>query len=124
MAKKGAAQIDAILKLYAENITEDMKRIADEVAEEGVVRLKKDSPKRTGKYSRGWKKKTAYKSANEVRYTLHNSTKGWLTSFLEKGHAKRGGGRVAAIPHIKPVEDDIIKEYEKRVTEAIKNESK
>ena len=38
-----------------------------------------------------------------------------LPHLLEYGHAKRGGGRVPGRAHIKPVEDKITKDFERKV---------
>jgi hypothetical protein len=43
-----------------------------------------------------------------------------LAHLLEHGHAKRGGGRVRAIPHIAPAEEMGIRELEERITRALK----
>lgn len=42
-----------------------------------------------------------------------------LVHLLEKGHAKVGGGRVAAIPHVAPVADDMFDELEDAIAKAI-----
>ena len=43
-----------------------------------------------------------------------------LSHLLENGHAKRGGGRVQAIPHIKPAEQAGIEKLEEDIERALK----
>ena len=42
-----------------------------------------------------------------------------LTHLLENGHAKRGGGRVKAIPHIGKVNADVMEMVEKEILKRI-----
>ncbi|KAK9680615.1 hypothetical protein QE152_g38973 [Popillia japonica] len=65
--------------------------------------------KRTGKH--GWSV-TSQGSFTKPSFVVHNKKKPGLTHLLENGHALRQGGRARAIPHIKPVEEQCIKEYE------------
>ena len=72
-----------------------------DLAKGAVKQLKETSPKRTGKYAAGWTRKKKGKTI-----IVHNR-RYQLTHLLEKGHAKRGGGRVAARVHIAPVEKEV-----------------
>ena len=106
-----AAQINRILSEYGDEVRREMKPVIKDVAEQGVRHLKKGSPKRPGTgrhYASGWRVKVEEKRL-EVSATLYNSTKPGLTHLLEKGHAKRGGGRVDGIRHIEPVEEWVTK---------------
>lgn len=111
------AVVEAIQE-YADATAEGIKKAAGETADSCVKELRSTSPKQTGDYRKGWKKKKAFENATSVRYTVHNATDYQLTHLLEKGHAKRNGGRVAAIPHIEPAEQDAISEFEQKAKEA------
>lgn len=121
MAIKIGKLADAVmdgLREYAGAVTADVKAAAGKAADDCVKELRQTSPKETGDYRKGWKKKKAYESAGEVRYTVYNATDYQLTHLLEKGHAKAGGGRVEARPHIKTAEENAIEEMEKLAKEA------
>lgn len=112
-----ADEIVKSLKEYTTEVEEDLEEVEKEVADEAVSELKSSSPKRKGKYAKSWRKKvvkTAGSSLGKSQIVVYNSGHGQLTHLLENGHAKRGGGRVAPIVHIKPVEDKVIKDMESK----------
>ena len=101
------------LSEYSQEVADAIKKATDEVAEEAVQELKSTSPVLTGSYAKGWTKSKAYESKSAKRNTVHNKTDYQLTHLLEKGHASRNGGRVAAKVHIRPVEEKVKGEIEK-----------
>lgn len=107
-----------ILSEYKEEVEEGISIAGDKVAKNTVSNLKKNSPKRKksgGEYAKGWRI-TAIKG----KRIIHNKTKYQLTHLLENGHAKVNGGRVQGKPHIKPAEEQAIKEYVSEVEKVIK----
>lgn len=98
---------------FTEDVQEALATSADEVTEEAVKTLKATSPTRTKKYAKSWIRK---KTSNG--YVIHNK-RYYLTHLLEHGHAKRGGGRVEGIKHIRPVEEKAIKSFEQKVRDQL-----
>lgn len=100
------AQVEALLNQYGKQCSEVVNEAVHEVSKEALKKLKKESPKRTGRYKKGWKvKKNDDKfSANDILYGKEASTYA-IAHLLEHGHATRNGGRTAPIPHVKNVEE-------------------
>ncbi|MGL4523532.1 MAG: HK97 gp10 family phage protein [Bacilli bacterium] len=118
-----AIKIDALsqeltkaMAAYTKDIAEGMRKATNKVTTEAVKELHSlDDPKITGDYLKGWAKKKTIDG-----YTIHNKKKPGLTHLLEKGHAKRGGGRVNGIVHIRPVEERANKSFEDEVMKVIR----
>ncbi|WP_412674932.1 HK97 gp10 family phage protein [Bacillus nitratireducens] len=109
-----ASEIARELQRYSNLVEEEMEVAKEEVADNLVTELKQKSPKKTGNYRKGWRKK---KDGNAI--IVHNVLKPQVTHLLEKGHAKAGGGRVAAQVHIRPAEEKAINDFTERVERAI-----
>ena len=71
--------------------------------------VKKDiganAPKKSGRYAKSWRTKKTKETSTELQVTVYSPSRYMLAHLLEHGHAKRGGGRVRAIPHIAPAEE-------------------
>jgi len=112
-----ADEIARQLYEYTSEVKEQVSEAVEETAEEAKVELKVTSPKRTGKYAKSWRVKVV-RGANISTAIVHN-TLYQIVHLLEKGHAKRNGGRVAAIPHVGPAEDGARERLEQRIEKAI-----
>ncbi|WP_412676082.1 HK97 gp10 family phage protein [Bacillus paramycoides] len=109
-----ASEIARELQRYSNLVEEDLEVAKEEVSKNLVDELQQKSPKNTGKYAKGWRKK---KDGNAI--IVHNALKPQLTHLLEKGHAKASGGRVPAKVHIRPAEEKAINEFTELVERAI-----
>lgn len=94
---------------YANLATDTMKKAVKKAGNKVKKEIQANAPKDTGKYKNSFKVTKRKETANAMEVTVHSKDKYQLTHLLEKGHAKRGGGRVAAIPHIELAEQEGIR---------------
>ena len=120
-ADKFPDKLSQNLEEYSDAISEDMQRITDVVAKEGVKKLKNVSPKGTGVYAKSWSMSKRVRLRRTTENIIHNRKKYQLTHLLEKGHVGRDGKRVRAIPHIEPVEKELIKKFEIEVERSLRD---
>lgn len=112
-----ADTIETLLTEYTEEVVDEVYDAVFETAQETRLELRTTSPERTGKYSRGWRVRKV-RGANFVRAAVHNLHYRRV-HLLEKGHAKRNGGRVRAIPHVGPAGDAAEERLERRIRRAV-----
>ncbi|RJX22327.1 MAG: HK97 gp10 family phage protein [Ammonifex sp.] len=111
------------LTTYTADIVEGMNAVGERATREGVAELSATSPKRTGKYRRGWSVKAEKSYRGPMRFIVHNKARPRLTHLLEHGHATRDGGRTRAQPHIDPVGDKVAADYLAAVEDVIRRGS-
>ena len=78
------------------------------------------APKKTGAYAKSWAVKKTKESSEKLEVTVHSKNRYQLAHLLEFGHAKRGGGRAKAQPHIAPAEEHGVIVLEKAIEKALK----
>ncbi|MFS0783524.1 HK97 gp10 family phage protein [Bacillus sp. 1P06AnD] len=116
MVNNFANQLARTLQTYTKGVEKKVKQVENKVSNETVVELKQNSPKDTGSYAAGWGKTKV-----DGKTVIRNKTDPQLTHLLEHGHAKAGGGRVAAHPHIRPAEERAVQKFTEGVERAIRS---
>lgn len=117
------AMADAIMEgllEYADLASDTVKEAVTESAKTVKKEIQAGAPSRTGKYKKSWTAKKTKESSNGLVITVHSKDRYQIAHLLEHGHAKRGGGRVAAIPHIAPAESKGEKELLERIEKGLK----
>ena len=103
------AMADEIMKGltdYADLADEAMKKAVRKTAKSVKDEISSNAPKRTGAYSKSWTAKKTKENSHSLEMTVHSKNRYQLAHLIEKGHAKRGGGRVSGKPHIAPAEEN------------------
>lgn len=116
-----AAEVMKELENYADTTTEGMKAAVKKAGTTVRDGIKSTAPKRTGAYSKSWSVKNTKESSHAFEVTVYSRNRYQLAHLLEFGHAKRGGGRVSARPHIAAAEEAGIQQLEKEIERCIKN---
>lgn len=108
------------LQEYADLATDDMKAAVKKAGDEAKKDVQAGAPVKSGKYKKSWTVKTTKENANTLEVTVHSRNRYQIAHLLEFGHAKRGGGRVRAFPHIAPAEQKAAELLEREVERALK----
>ena len=120
-----ANEIANTLSGYTVNVAEGVKVAVDETMKELVADTKKDAPERSGRYKKAIASKVRFEDNYEKRVTWYVKKPFYaLSHLLEKGHAKRGGGRVKAYPHIEKNREKAEAAFTERTKEVIRNAGK
>ena len=105
---------------YSKLATADMKKAVKKAGNDVRKEIQSTAPKETGAYAKSWAVKTTMESAEKLEVTVHSKNRYQLAHLLEFGHAKSGGGRTKAQPHIAPAEENGINALEKAIEKALK----
>ena len=114
-----ASEVMKGLMEYKDLVTSDMKVVVRKAGRSVKKDIQANAPKKTGAYSKSWKFSTTKETSESLELTVHSPKKYQLAHLLEKGHAKRGGGRTKAVPHIAPAEESSVKQLESDIKKAI-----
>lgn len=100
---------------YADLATDTVKKAVKKAGNTVKKEIQATAPSDTGKYKKSFKVTKRKETSNALEVTVHSKDRYQLTHLLEKGHAKRGGGRVSAIPHIAPAEEKGIRKLKEEI---------
>ncbi len=108
-----------ILDAYSADSSTRVKSAVKQVAAQVKKDIQTNAPVDSGRYRTGWTTKKMDETETTLEMTVYNKPRYMLAHLLENGHAKRGGGRVAARPHIAPAEKEGIEMLEALIKEAM-----
>jgi hypothetical protein len=103
------------LEEYAGLAADVLKKEIQKAGKTAKTQIEQTAPKKTGRYAKSWAVKKTHETSNTLEVTVHSKDRYALAHLLENGHAKRGGGRVAAIPHIAPAEETALQSLEQNI---------
>ena len=109
---------DGLLE-YAELATDTMKDCVKKAGNTVRKETQANAPVKSGRYKKSWAVKRQKETSTTLEMVVHSRNRYQLTHLLEKGHAKRGGGRVKAIPHIGPAEEKGIRMLEDSIRKGL-----
>ncbi len=114
-------EITQAIKGYTEEVKEGIEEEVEDTVKKVQKDAKADAPVKTGKYQKGISRKKERGLKNEIKYIIYNRNKPGLSHLLEFGHAKVNGGRVRAIPHLRPAYDKRVPKMQKNIERIIRN---
>ena len=107
------------LREYSGLAADEMKEAVREAGNTVRDEIREKAPKDTGIYAKSWTVKKQRETSSSLSLTVHSRNRYQLAHLLEFGHAKRGGGRVSAKPHIADAEAAGIRQLEEDIRKAL-----
>ena len=107
------------LEEYAGIVAEDVKQAVKDAGDVVKDDIRSHAPKDTGDYAKSWAVKKMKETSSSLTVAVHSGNRYQLAHLLEFGHAKRGGGRVAARPHIASAEQKGMEYLEEEIRKAL-----
>ncbi len=114
-----ASEIEKQLTDYKDLAADELKKAVKKAGKTTKEGINDSAPVRTGKYAKSWTSKVTAESSSGIEVTVYSPRRYMLAHLLENGHAKRGGGRVRAIPHIHPAEEAAEEQLERDIKLAL-----
>jgi len=115
-----ALAITNAVRDYTEDVGEAIANEVKSTADLILAEVKRLAPKRTGEYARTFTKTDKSLPGNR-KYVVWNKKHYRRVHLLEFGHAKVGGGRVQAYPHMRPAHDKYADQMVDNIKEIIRN---
>ena len=107
------------LEEYAGIAAEDVKQAVKDAGDVVKDDIRSHAPKDTGDYAKSWAVKKMKETSSSLTVAVHSRNRYHLAHLLEFGHVKRGGGRVAARPHIASAEQKGMEYLEEEIRKAL-----
>ena len=107
------------LEDYKNLASDELNKAAKSAAKTVKSEIEEHAPRRYGKYQESWAITKLAESSSGISLVVHSKTRYMLAHLLEKGHAKRGGGRVNGKPHIAPAEEKGTQQFEQDIIKAL-----
>ena len=112
------SEIKSILSEYSRDIQDEIAEEAIRIGKESAKDLKHTSPVKSGRYKQGWTTHVE-KGFSEIKVIVYNKNAYQLTHLLEHSHLLRNGQKSTPKPHIYPVEQNAIHEFQLKVEQII-----
>lgn len=105
---------------YSKASTDGVKSAVKDAAKTVRDQIKDTAPSDTGAYKKSWSTKNMLETSQKLEITVYSRNRYQLAHLLEHGHAKRGGGRVSARPHIAAAEEAGIEQLEREIARCLR----
>ena len=115
-----ATEITDAVRTYTLDVTAAIEDVVDITATKVLKEVKRLARKRSGEYARTFVK-TRKKLPGQRVYYVWNKKHYRRVHLLERGHAKVGGGRVQAYPHLIPAHDKYAPEMYTAIINILRN---